>query len=632
MARTAQIGNLAVNLSANSASFSRDMDKARRSVTSNTARMNRALAKTEQRFVGMGKSLGRSVKNMMSFKAAIGVVAGSAGLGLLVKRTLDHADAIGKAADNIGIGVETLQEYRYAAELSGVAQQRLDKGLEAFVKRLGEAKQGTGALNTFLKKYDESLFNAVTSSKSTSEALNLITEEAGKMSSQMDRAALFAAAFSRTAGVQMTNMVKNGAQGLKEMRQEAQETGIVLRESLIRQAELTNDKLNLMGKIIWTQVSRAIISLTPSIVALGRAMAEAAPKITKFIQSLLPAEFATANELTRRIQDLKAQVKDMKESYSDVMGMGPGIGVGEKAVAKNPRVQALERQITQLERLREEARASEKQVDLMVNSLQKLDKKAQTRDSRSGSSKFFNQQLQGQGALSSTFGQSIGGDGTTFQAEFMAAQQAAQKYAESQRQIEGVYRSSLSRRQSALESYARSAQDTHRQVGNFAVNQIYSIEDALVRTAQTGKFEWKSMVNSMIADLMRMTFRKGSASLISDLAGGISGVLSSNTWTGSPGGSGYIGKAAGGPVSSGQTYIVGEKGPELLHMGSKGGHITPNHEIGGGGMNIENIHIHAVDARSFQELVNRNPGAIASALKQAMRAGDRELNSMMGSG
>jgi hypothetical protein len=35
-------------------------------------------------------------------------------------------------------------------------------------------------------------------------------------------------------------------------------------------------------------------------------------------------------------------------------------------------------------------------------------------------------------------------------------------------------------------------------------------------------------------------------------------------------------RAGGGPVDPGGTYIVGEKGPEVLHMGSGSGHITPN--------------------------------------------------------
>jgi hypothetical protein len=41
------------------------------------------------------------------------------------------------------------------------------------------------------------------------------------------------------------------------------------------------------------------------------------------------------------------------------------------------------------------------------------------------------------------------------------------------------------------------------------------------------------------------------------------------------------GRAAGGPVSAGTAYLVGERGPEIFTPGSNGG-ITPNRAIGGG--------------------------------------------------
>ncbi len=44
----------------------------------------------------------------------------------------------------------------------------------------------------------------------------------------------------------------------------------------------------------------------------------------------------------------------------------------------------------------------------------------------------------------------------------------------------------------------------------------------------------------------------------------------------------YQGRAIGGQVLAGQSYLVGERGPELLTMGGNSGHITPNHHLGDG--------------------------------------------------
>ena len=76
---------------------------------------------------------------------------------------------------------------------------------------------------------------------------------------------------------------------------------------------------------------------------------------------------------------------------------------------------------------------------------------------------------------------------------------------------------------------------------------------------------------------------------------------------------GYIGmldgaRASGGPVSAGGSYLVGENGPEILNMGSRGGNIIPNNAIGGGGViiNLNGI----VDAesarRSIEQLIQRS--------------------------
>ena len=58
--------------------------------------------------------------------------------------------------------------------------------------------------------------------------------------------------------------------------------------------------------------------------------------------------------------------------------------------------------------------------------------------------------------------------------------------------------------------------------------------------------------------------------------------------------SGLFGKERGGPVSAGGAYVVGERGPEILQMGSKGGNIIPNSQIDGGG-SVTNIVVN-VDA------------------------------------
>ena len=52
-------------------------------------------------------------------------------------------------------------------------------------------------------------------------------------------------------------------------------------------------------------------------------------------------------------------------------------------------------------------------------------------------------------------------------------------------------------------------------------------------------------------------------------------------------------RANGGPVSAGGAFVVGEKGPEILTMGSSRGFITPNNQLGGSTTNIVNVSVDA---------------------------------------
>ena len=78
------------------------------------------------------------------------------------------------------------------------------------------------------------------------------------------------------------------------------------------------------------------------------------------------------------------------------------------------------------------------------------------------------------------------------------------------------------------------------------------------------------------------------------------------------------GKATGGPVSAGGSYLVGERGPEILNMGSQGGHITPNNQLGGT-TNVYNIS--AVDTQSFKMALAKDPEFIYNLT----RAGSRRV-------
>ena len=87
---------------------------------------------------------------------------------------------------------------------------------------------------------------------------------------------------------------------------------------------------------------------------------------------------------------------------------------------------------------------------------------------------------------------------------------------------------------------------------------------------------------------------------------GIGNILSGGKGFGGGFLSGLFGtRASGGPVSAGGAYVVGERGPEILQMGSKGGNIVPNNKIGGSTTNV----VVNVDAKGNKQVQGNDNNA-----------------------
>ena len=84
--------------------------------------------------------------------------------------------------------------------------------------------------------------------------------------------------------------------------------------------------------------------------------------------------------------------------------------------------------------------------------------------------------------------------------------------------------------------------------------------------------------------------------------------------------------ANGGPVQGGKSYIVGERGPELFSPGASG-MITPNHELGGSGVQVGSINItventgEQLSPAAQKQIANQVQGIVMSTLVNERRSG-----------
>ena len=143
------------------------------------------------------------------------------------------------------------------------------------------------------------------------------------------------------------------------------------------------------------------------------------------------------------------------------------------------------------------------------------------------------------------------------------------------------------------ERMLESWRDTTRQMKESYDSTVLGVlregEAAWVRFAQTGKLSVSSLVNEIIAQQARQGFRQFAgfaANLLGNFFG--SGSLAGATGFGDFNSTAALAgaRAGGGPVDAGKTYLVGERGPELLRMGQGSGSVVPNAAMGGGPINI----------------------------------------------
>ena len=529
--------------------------------------------------------------------AAKTTAASFTAVGIAVGVSTARIDKLVKTSEKLGVGTEFLQKFRFAAEQVGIRSETADMALQRFSRRVAEARKGTGEAKDTLNALGIALFDSAGQARDIEDVMLDVSDA---MANTEDASELVRQSFKffDSEGVALVALMKNGSEAMQEFFTDAENLGAVLSTDAAKGVadfadEFTRVKTAIRGVMdqftaglapvlekISEDFAQFIIDTNAEIEklgfdSLGQYLATEFLDIIHTVTTVLEGTFNTIigllNAVTERgislglieesenAKALRAELDSLGTLVNNQLSKGSAFGTVKKVFTE----EELKRRQEILALLEKENLITEVNFSKTRGYIEEI------------------QQLVKEGISGTTTTVTEGGD----------------------EEVSMFVRSATQ----ALENFKKETIEG-MMVKGFE-NAFKSAEDALLNFVQTGKLNFKDLVQSMLADLARIRIREFLTGGDDDTGFNLFGKL------------GDLFRADGGAVRGGQPYIVGEKGAELFVPNTSGQIITNQNTQSmmqqQQPVNV-NFSIQATDATGIDELLASRKNQIVAMINQAM--------------
>ena len=608
----------------------------------------KATNNTKKAFRAVTAGLMTIKRAAFSMKSAIGLAAGVAGLGFLVKKSMDATDSMAKVSRSIGISVTELQRLRHAASIGGLEAKSLDKAMQKLAINISDVASGTGIAKEAFDRYGISSKNIDGSTRSVTDVLGQAATALETMTNETDRASFVYDLFG-ARGAKVINMLKDGKSAMEAMKKEADDLGLVMSLALIEGVENANDSIARLTDYLGNVFHRVVASIAPLIESASEAIRsfvemkinkqggitefskniaisilEAAKSIVEAATSMLNSLGRIATGAGRSIQKvleflpaslgglkslesielklldiaiqrenlinngqsnrvLKARLKSLSDQelvQTNLINQGQYLETIEPFKSFNTNGAILE--INELlMKMKEVNIVSEPVKEASLKGLENPLLEANAREYQDA---FDHQRAMGE--LSSNYllrEEKKRRDAVEFTHQMLAKQSAIQKAA----QVKGVDDLKIEGRATlgALSGNFKAA---------FALNKAFALKDAIVST-------YLAVSKALASAPFPVNIGLGALALANGMMQ-VQAIRSTSF------------REKGGPMSAGNPYIVGERGPELI-VPNQAANVIPNDQLGGGNFTIN---ISANDTAGFDQLLMKRRGTIMGLINQSL--------------
>ena len=539
----------------------------------------RGIDKTKAAFASVRKSMGNLNKSVGGLKTAVAGLLGTAALGALAGKLRSTADDIGKLATSLNIGTDSVQKFRFAAQLGGTEIGAFDAAIRKFAIKSGEAFEGvTNAVDAF-NRLGVSFKDASGNLLPLDELLLRTAEGFKRIKNSGEEAAIANDLFGQK-GVRMLAFLTQGREAIEGAGRALEEYVGVIDKKGIRTTEVFNDRITLL-KNSMLEFFSPVIQVANDALSPFFEKAELAAKPLPELLKLVQKQINEFDSLRKTGKAVSLEFKFFGATLEDVI-----------QTEEEVRAEA-EKQFQILAKRRDEIKA---QIKLIKE--QKAEQiaavKAQIRETNAANDAAIAQEN-----LNAKLAQQrmLYGEGIAVMDESAAKLrehikeknrlQAESLEVEKQAQMDAfmAYEQRITQEQELARQTAEAEKALTAEVAKSTISTIQGMSATLAS-------ESRELFNLNKAASIAMVYINAAEAASKAYAQlGVFGPIAAGTIyalaianIGKIASQEYPGKQAGGDVRPGETYLVGEKGPELLTMGQYGGNVTPNRNLAQGVM------------------------------------------------
>jgi hypothetical protein len=510
-------------------------------------------------------------KNLSGIFAGISAGAAASAFREAVATLGDLADA----SQRLGASTDFLQAFGYAVQMTGGSADAAVSGLEKFAKGLSEAGAGTGKLKEVLDANNVALRDNAGNLLSVEQMVSRYADLIRNARSPQDALNLAVIAFGRSAGPDMVNALRDGAEGLQRMSREAEDAGIIIKRDIIDKGAELDDTFTRLGKIADAWVKSLAVSLANDLMP-------ALPVLEKLL-GYMQAINAFAENPFKLGQGLRQLIEGQAPTKIGEIGLQGGSGT--KLGDASDFYDALG--------FPEPLRVNITKPTVMPRP---GGGGGRRRGGGGGGRRDNSKEVIADLQLELEKVQAVG----AARDEILTKERVLQELRHANVDALSAEGQKIEELVKAIDEAAREQERIAQLMQDFrsvAESGVGSLVDDLMNGVDAAEALENSLKN-MLSTIAQIAQRQ----LLESIFGGGGGAGLGGLFSGIFGGA----RASGGPISAGKAYLVGEHGPEMV-VPKGSGYVVPNHALGGGGGSGVNVSINNYAGVEVSQQTSRTP-------------------------